>query len=90
MDDQELQNLLEQLHREIERTRSVDEKGRALLNHLEADIHSLVERSGNQDTKQRASTVQRLEESIDYFGVSHPTLNAVLSKLMAILSNAGI
>ena len=90
MDDQELQNLLEQLHNEIERTKSVDEKGRALLNHLESDIRSLLERSGDQSPKIHPSTLRRLEDSIDYFEVSHPTLNAVLSKLMAVLSNAGI
>jgi polyhydroxyalkanoate synthesis regulator phasin len=91
MNDDELRQLLEELHQKIETTDSVDEKGRELLNHLSTDIRTLLERTG-QDEPRRATSgeVSRLEESIRHFEVTHPTLTATLSQLLNILNNAGI
>jgi hypothetical protein len=86
MTEQRLQELLEQLHSEIERTESVDEKGRGLLRDLKTDIAKLLERSGESD----ASTLKRFQETIDHFEADHPTLTLALSEALTILSNAGI
>ena len=91
MENQELRNLLDQLHTEIEHTHSLDENGRLLLRHLETDINDLLKRSENEPlTPAHPTTLRRLEDSIDYFEVSHPTLTSQLSKLLSILSNSGI
>jgi hypothetical protein len=91
MNDDELRQLLEELHQKIETTDSVDEKGRELLNHLSMDIRSLLERTG-QDSPHGVTSgeVGRIEESIRHFEVTHPTLTATLSQLLNILNNAGI
>jgi len=90
MTDQKLHTLLEQLHSELERTESVDEKGRELLRGLSGDIRGLLERSGNAGPQSDESTLQRLQDAIDHFEVTHPTLTMALSEMMTILSNAGI
>jgi polyhydroxyalkanoate synthesis regulator phasin len=91
MNDDELRQLLEELHQKIETTSSVDEKGRELLNHLSMDIRSLLERTGGEEPRRATSgEVNRLEESIRHFEVTHPTLTATLSQLLNILNNAGI
>jgi hypothetical protein len=90
MDDQELRNLLEQLHGEIERTESSDVKGRELLAHLRDDVNDLLKHPAGEVVQPRPTAIGRLEDSIDHFEVSHPTLTAMLSKLLATLSNAGI
>lgn len=90
MDDQELRKLLEQTHREIEAVQSVDEKGLELLRDLETDIRALLERSGTVQADIHPSMLQRMEDSLQYFEVTHPTLTTMLSKLSEILSNAGI
>jgi hypothetical protein len=90
MDDQELRKLLEQLHSEIEDAQTVDEKGLALLRDLEADIRALLERSGTVPADLHPTTLKRMEDGLQYFEVTHPTLTEMLSKLLAILSNAGI
>jgi len=90
MDDRELRELLEQLHSEIAETQSVDEKGRELLHHLDADIRELLARSEGDRTQPFPSLVRRLQDSIDHFEVTHPTLTAMLSQMSTILSNAGI
>lgn len=90
MTNQNLRTLLEQLHSELERTESVDEKGRGLLRDLSGDIRGLLERSGNAGPQSDESTVRRLQDAIDHFEVTHPTLTMALSEMMTILSNAGI
>jgi len=88
MTDNKLSKLLEQLHSELDSTEAVDEKGRELLRALNADIEELLERSeGGQSDD---SLLERLQESIDQFEVTHPTLTSALSHIMTALSNAGI
>jgi uncharacterized protein DUF4404 len=91
MNDDELRQLLEELHQKIETTESVDEKGRELLDHLSKDIGRLLERTSSGTARPVTShEINRLEESIRHFEVTHPTLTATLSQLLNILNNAGI
>jgi hypothetical protein len=90
MDDPKLRQQLEQLQAEIRQSRSVDEEGKALLRDLNADIHDLLARSGGETVDVQPSTVDKLQDSLTYFEVSHPTLTALISKLLETLSNAGI
>jgi hypothetical protein len=90
MDDQELRKLIEQLHAEIQNTRSVDEKGQELLLHLESDIRKLLAQTGGMAAPVRPSTLRRMEEGLDHFEVTHPTLTILLSRLLEALSNVGI
>ena len=91
MNDDELRQLLEELHQKIEAADTVDEKGRELLSHLSVDIRNLLERAGHEE-RLRGSPweVGRLEESVRHFEVTHPNLTAALSQLLNILNNAGI
>ena len=88
MNNSELVELLEKLHKEIEGTQSVDEQGQELLRELSADIQELL---GSTEEKKAASSIlERMETSIDHFEVTHPELTSALSSLFNILSNAGI
>lgn len=89
MDDRDLRPLLEQLHAEIEHTDTIDQKGLELLRDLEGDIRKLLERTDRKTVQPAPSTVRRVEESIDYLEVTHPTLTSVLSQLLATLTNTG-
>jgi hypothetical protein len=91
MDNKELGKLLEQLHSEIEHTESIDEKGRERLRDLATDIGDLLARSDDEQVQpQAASLLERLEDSISYLEVTHPTLTQTLSRVLETLSNAGI
>jgi hypothetical protein len=90
MDDQELRKLIEQLHAEVQNTKSVDEKGQELLVHLESDIRKLLARTGEGTAAAHPSTLQRLQEGLDHFELTHPTLTIRISKLLEALSNVGI
>lgn len=88
MDDQKLRNLLEQLHTELERTPDLDDKGRALLRDLDADIRQLLENSKVETVQPRVLGL--LEDTIDHFEITHPTLTMALSEMLTALNNAGI
>ncbi len=91
MNDDERRQLLEELHRKIEDTAQVDEKGRELLSRLSVDIRNLRERTGHEERLRGNSwVIGRLDESIRHFEVTHPSLTAALSQLLNILNNAGI
>ena len=88
MNNSELVELLEKLHKEIEGTQSVDEQGQELLRELSADIQELL--GSTEEKKAASSMLERMETSIDHFEVTHPELTSALSSLVTILSNAGI
>ena len=90
MDDPKLREQLEQLQAEIRQSQSVDEEGKALLRDLDADIHDLLARSEGEAVDVQPTTVDRLQDSLTHFEVSHPSLTALISKLLETLSNAGI
>jgi hypothetical protein len=90
MDDPKLREQLEQLQAEIRQSNSVDEEGKALLRDLDADIHDLLARSEGEPVEVQPSTVDKLQDSLTYFEVSHPSLTALIAKLLETLSNAGI
>lgn len=90
MTDNKLSKLLEELHNELDGTEAVDEKGRELLRALNADIEELLDRSEAGQPDDNDSLLERWQEYIDHFEVTHPTLTAALSHLMTALNNAGI
>jgi hypothetical protein len=89
MTGQNLRELLEKLHDELEHTESVDEKGNEMLRHLDADIRTLLKRSGTK-LQTDEPMLERLQDTIDHFETTHPRLTTMLSEMMNILSNAGI
>jgi hypothetical protein len=90
MDDQELRELIEKLHAEIQNTHTVNEKDQELLTHLESDIRGLLAQTGVVGAPVHPSTIRRMEEGLDHFEVTHPTLTILLSRLLEALSNVGI
>jgi hypothetical protein len=90
MSDENLRRLLQQLHDELERTKSVDEKEDTLLRHLDADIRELLRRSEEGEDLSDEPMLERLQDTVDHFEDTNPTLTMALSEMMRILSNAGI
>ena len=86
MTDQKLRELLQQLHDELERTKSVDEKGREMLRQLNEDIQQFLDPTRDNPT----TLLGRLQDAIDHFEVEHPAITTALSHMMNALSNAGI
>lgn len=90
MDKQELRKLLDQLHSEIENAESIEDSDREQLRHLAGDIGDLLARSSSRTVNAQPPLLERMEDSISYLEVTHPTLTQTLSKMLETLSNAGI
>jgi hypothetical protein len=87
--DRNLHELLDQLHKELEKNESIDENGSQMLRHLDQDIRKRLERSGRK-METDSDVLERLQHAIDHFETTHPNLTLTLSEMMSILSNAGI
>jgi len=86
MTNKNLPELLQQLHDELERTESLDENGREMLVHLNADIKKFIDPAEEDDD----TIFGRIQDAIDLFEVEHPVITAALSQILNTLSNAGI
>lgn len=86
MTDQKLPELLQQLHDELEKTESIDEEGRDLLIHLNADIQKFIDPDEEDDD----TIFEQIQDAIDRFEVDHPVITTALSQILNSLSNAGI
>ncbi len=88
-EDPNMRELLEQLHREIEGTQTVDPDERQLLRHLMQDVQDLLNRQG-EELPAEHPIGDRLRESMDTFEVSHPSLTLTMGRLLDILSQNGL
>jgi hypothetical protein len=90
MDNEEHRKLLQQLHDEINNTKTIDETEVELLRDLEGDIRALLERARENPVEYHPSFVERLHGAVNRFEVTYPDLTTLISKLLDSLSSAGI
>ena len=88
MANEERRKLLEEFRDQVAQTENLDEEGRTLLRSLDKEIHDLVENTDAVDTPD--TVLEQLQESIEHFEETHPTLTMTLSQMLTVLSNAGI
>jgi chromosome segregation ATPase len=88
MDDKDLQQKLNDLHAEIERVQDVDDEARQMLTHLQQDIENLLE--GSSDAEGHQSLIERLNEAINQFEVTHPDMTKSMGQLLDLLARLGI
>lgn len=78
-DKPQLRRALEQLHAELEQTRTMDPESRQLLLHLQADIQAaLTEPSAAAN----ATLGRRLDVAVAHFEESHPDLTLTIKQVL--------
>ena len=87
MANEERRKLLEDFRNQVEQAESLDEEGRNLLLSLDKEIEKLTD-DETADTPD--NVLEQLQESIERFEETHPTLTMTLSQMLTVLSNAGI
>jgi len=90
IDEQTLNEKLRELHTELGRTEAVEEPTRALLQSLEQDIRTVLERSGEITPAHYQPLVQRLPGALEHFEIAHPSLAVLIQQLLDTLSQMGI
>lgn len=90
MSDNETTNLLNELHAKLQDAKSISENDRQLLTQLSADIESLLARSERLAAEEHRSVIERLQDSITRFEVTHPDLTNVMARVSQFLADRGI
>lgn len=90
MANEERRKLLEEFRNQVAQAESLDEEGRNLLLSLDKEIDKLMKSSKDETADIPDSVLEQLQESIEHFEDTHPTLTLTLSQMLTVLSNAGI
>ena len=88
MEKQRLQELLVQLHEELEQTETVDEGSGEVLSDLKKDISRLVQEEAVTEDEQEGLT-ERLNDAIGHFEEDHPKLSMVIQHVLDSLARMG-
>jgi uncharacterized membrane protein len=89
-DSETLREKLERLHAELQRTESVDDETKGLLESLREDTRHLLEHEDEEFTERHATFNDRLSEAVAQFEGTHPELAYVMAKVIDTLSGLGI
>ena len=89
MREQDLRQLLEQLHAEIQVTDTIDDRSRELLRGVLGEIEDLLERKQKQGTRPE-SIIERLRGAVKSFEKTHPTLTDAIGRVADALAGIGI
>jgi len=89
MGEQHLRQMLEQLHAELQRADTIDERSRELLRSVLADIEDLLERKQKPGT-QPESIIEQLRGAVSAFEKTHPTLTHAIGGVVDALAGIGI
>jgi len=85
MSDEDLQQLLAQLHTRLDRAKSLDAESRKLLATVARDIDTTLAR-----TSAKGTAPQRLEALAARFETDHPAIAEVLREIVDTLGRAGV
>ena len=89
MPEQHLRQMLEQLHTELQRADTIDDRSRELLHSVLGDIEDLLERKQKRGT-QPESIIERLREAVRAFETTHPKLRDAIGGVADALARMGI
>lgn len=79
MTQSQLRQTLEQLHAELDQAQTVDEESRQLMQHLMADIQTVLK---EPSASARNTLRQRLDIAVGQFEESHPDLTMTIKQVL--------
>jgi len=88
MPERHLREMLEQLHAELQKAGSIDDRSRELLRAVMDDIRAIVEPT--ESTARPEPLAQRLREAVDAFEGLHPALTEAVGRVVDALAKMGI
>ena len=88
MEKQRLQELLVQLHEELENTDAVDERTGEVLGELKEDISRLVKEETDIEEDHEGLT-ERLGDAVGHFEQDHPKLSIAIQHILDSLARMG-
>lgn|GEM_PF-5498492 len=89
MIENKLSELLRLLQKELSESETLDSDSVILLKELVEDINEILDKD-KPKTEEDESFIERLEDGMTRFEVTHPELVSTINKVLESLSNAGI
>lgn len=89
MIENKLSELLRSVHAELAKGDDLDPQNRDALQSLIDEIQDILDDT-KPNTEQDDSFIERLEDGLTRFEVTHPELVGTINKVLESLSNAGI
>lgn len=86
----DLDERLQQLHRELQQLESPDATERHLLQQLQTDIQAVLAQSESHDPQPYTQLGERLQEGVEQLETSHPSLTLAMGQIVEILARMGI
>lgn len=90
MGENELNESLRKLRAELESIEPEDDLARDNLKRLDGEIHRILQTSGDGPPDHGHGLRESLENSMVYYQASHPTLTALMGRVLKALSDMGI
>lgn len=90
MQKHDLEEHLQQLHRELQQVESPDATERQLLQQLQTDIHAVLAHGESQGPPPYTQLSERLQEGIERLETSHPRLTLAMGQISEMLARMGI
>lgn len=90
MTDNPVRDLLKQLHTTLEGASKFSDEDRKLLEHLAADIRTVLAKPGTPAAGSHQTLIDRLQAAVTRFEVSHPDLTATMEQVSKKLADMGI
>jgi len=87
--ENKLSELLRLLQKELSESETLDSDSVILLKELVEDINEILDKD-KPKTEEDESFIERLEDGMTRFEVTHPELVSTINKVLESLSNAGI
>lgn len=89
MIENKLSELLRSVHAELAKGDDLDSESRVALQALINEIQDILDEN-KPNTEHDDSFIERLEDGLTRFEVTHPELVGTINKVLESLSNAGI
>jgi hypothetical protein len=86
----DLDEHLQQLHRELQQVEFPDATERQLLQQLQADIHAVLAHQESHSSPPYTQLGDRLQEGITQWETSHPRLTFAMGQISEMLARLGI
>jgi uncharacterized coiled-coil DUF342 family protein len=88
MENQRLSKQLQDLQTQLQQAKTLEPNDREALLQLVKDIQATLARTDKSEEYE--SAVQRLEDAVQRFEVTHPQMTAAMARVINSLSNMGI
>ena len=90
MEKDTLNESLAKLRDELSSVSAVDDSSRETLQRLDNDIHRILRNEGEVPAEHHASLRESLQDSVEFFEASHPTITIMIERLIKALTDMGI